>query len=216
MCYLCGAMAETDVMKTILERAEQAFLQYGLRAITMSELAARMGMSKKTLYRYFETKEELVYSAVRDFLEREHACLKAKSAEAPNAVMEMFLVVGHVISLFRRLSPNIILETRKYYASAWELIEGMHFEHIREMMRDNLQRGIEQGLYRPEINAEILSRFYVKMTDVLVDEQVFPSEQFERMDLFHQFIAYHMYGIVSAKGRKVLERQLKKIGCLPS
>jgi len=198
-----------------LKSAEEAFLQYGLRAMTMSDLATRMGMSKKTLYRYFKTKEELVYSTVRDFLEREHATMEEVSREASDAIMEMFMVAGHVLSLFRRLSPNLMLETRKYYASAWELIEGLHFARIREMIRGNLERGMEQGLYRSEIRAEVLSRFYVSLTAALTDERVFALEQFPRTDLFHQFIAYHMYGIVSAKGRRILERQLRKIGCLP-
>ncbi len=208
-------MAETDVVKVILQRAEEAFLQYGLRAITMSELAARMGMSKKTLYRYFETKEDLVYAAVRNFLECEHASLEKMSEESRDAIQEMFLVAGHVISLFRRLSPNLILETQKYYASAWELIERLHFARIREMIQRNLEQGIEQGLYRSQINPELLSRFYVSLTGVCTDERIFPSNEFSRVNLFHQFIAYHMYGIVSAKGRRILERQLKKIGCLP-
>ncbi len=198
----------------ILQQAEQAFLRYGLRTVTMSDLAAGMGMSKKTLYRHFAGKEELVCAVVRSFLEREHRQMQQNSREARHAIEEMFFVAGHVIGLFRRLSPNVMLEVRKYYASAWDLIEGLHFTRIRELIAGNLKRGMREGLYRKEIDPLVLSRLYIRLTDSLVDEQLFPLSDFERTDLFHQFIAYHMYGIVSHEGRRLLEEKLLAIGCI--
>ncbi len=207
-------MAETGTVEKILQQAEQAFLRYGLRTVTMSDLAADMGMSKKTLYRHFGGKEELVCAVVRSFLEREYRLMQQNSEQAEHAIDEMFFVAGYVIALFRRLSPNVMLEVRKYYASAWELIEGLHFTRIRELIANNLERGVAEGLYRRELDSLVLSRLYMRLADSLVDEQLFPIEAFERTALFHQFIAYHMYGIVSHRGRELLEEKLRAIGCI--
>ncbi len=207
-------MAEKKAEADILAHAEEVFLRYGLRAVTMSDLAAGMGMSKKTLYRYFSAKEDLVCAVVGSFLDREHDMMRRISEDASNAVEEMFLVAGHVLGLFRRLSPNMMLELRKYYPAAWKMVEGAHFRRIRLMISENLERGVAEGVYRKEIEPTVLARLYVQLTDALVDEQLFPAEEFDRPALFHQFIAYHMYGVVSVKGRRLLNKKLRAIGCL--
>lgn len=191
----------------ILVQAESLFLRFGVKSVTMDDLAREMGISKKTLYQFVENKADLINKVIRKHVEDEAACVRQLSTKAHNAIEEMLEVGKFAIQQLRRTSPTVVYDLKKYYRKSWELLESFHGKHVYETIRRNIQKGMEEGLYRPDLDPDIIARLYVGKTHLLVDETIFPLREYSREVLFNEFISYHLRGIVSESGARLL-RQL--------
>lgn len=182
----------------------------GIRSVTMDDLAQRLGVSKKTLYKHFANKRDLVEQTMACHVATEAKTLDAISADAENAIDEMLRITRHVNAQFAGINPATVFETRKYYPRSWQVFEEYKNRVIYERILTNLRQGMEQGLYRPEINAEILARIYVARIDVFFDPRVFPHDRFRITDIYREFMDYHIRGIASREGVAYLEKRINR------
>ena len=185
----------------LVETAADLFLRYGVKSISMDDISRELGISKKTLYQFVENKRDLVHQVMTAHLDSERCMMDDIRSEARDAVEEMVLIARYVLSIFKQLSPGTMYDLKKYYRKVWDEWEGFHKEHIFTKIKDNLTNGLSQGLYRESINPDVVARLYVAKAAVIKDEELFPPHQFKREDLFLQYVHYHMYGILSEKGR---------------
>ncbi|GJM34421.1 MAG: TetR family transcriptional regulator [Saprospiraceae bacterium] len=198
-----------EVKQQILIEAADLFMRYGLKSVSMDDIARKLGISKKTLYQYVENKTELIEQIFSLKFEEDSRQIKDIRLSANDAIDEVLKIAKHVIQHLRELSPTTIYDLQKYYSSTWKQFEAQHKGYIFTLICDNLIRGIKQGLYRSELNPEIVAKLYVGKTSLVVDEDVFPIQQFNLDDLYREHMIYHIYGVASPKGRAILERYLQ-------
>ena len=194
----------------ILIKSEDLFLRYGIKSVSMDDIARQLGMSKKTLYQYFENKAALVESIGLMFLENERQLLQEVQTSATDAIHEMMLVGRHVLSHLRRLSPTTMYDLRKYYRDVWAQFETYNRENIYRCIRDNIERGKREGLYHKDANADIIAKLYVGKSMMIIDEEVFPMEKYPREKLFKQYIIYHIRGVALPRGLQLLQQHLDR------
>lgn len=194
----------------ILAQAALLFRTVGVRSVTMDDVAQHMGMSKKTLYKYFCNKRDLVEKAMMHHVSTEVCELEGISTNAENAIDEMLRITRHVNAQFASLNPAIVYETKKYYPKSWALFEGYKNHVIHDRILQNLKDGIAQGLYRHEINPVVLAKIYVARIDLFFDPQLFPPEQFRITDVYREFMNYHIRGIASRRGVVYLEERINR------
>jgi AcrR family transcriptional regulator len=201
---------DQQATQALLEQLNQLFMQHGLRKVTMDFAAAELGVSKKTLYKYFSNRPDMVSKTLHWHIEQESCQLVEIKAEAENAIDEMLKVATHVNEQLALLNPNAVLEARQYYPEAWEFMENYHREHLRETIESNLKAGIREGLYRQDLNPEIIARLYVGRMDVFFDPEYFPANQFRITEVYREFMNYHIRGIASREGVAYLESRLNQ------
>ncbi len=200
----------TEQEQKILSQAEALFMRVGIKSITMQDLSRELGISKKTLYQYVENKADLVLKIMYNHAEEEiKACTKI-TAESKNAIDEMLGIARYSLEQLREISPTLIYDMKKYYRKSWDVMERLHQEHAGGVIIENFKKGIEEGLYRDDFDMNIVSKLYVAQTFSLVEETIFPLRKYDRRHLMNEFIKYHLYGIVSPKGKKLLEKYLAK------
>ncbi len=192
----------------ILERVKQLFTTCGVRSLSMDDLAQDLGVSKKTLYKYFVSKKDLVEQSMLRHVSEEECSLEVITGQAENAIDEMLLITRHVTALFATLNPALIYETRKYYPESWAIFEQYKSRSIYQRILHNLRQGIEQGLYRPEIEAEVIAKIYISKMDLFFDTQLFPPDKYRTSDIYREFMNYHIRGIASRKGVNDLEKRI--------
>ena len=196
----------TYAKQTILKKAEALFLRLGVKSVSMDDVASELGISKKTLYQFFESKEELLLQAIREHQCEESEAVSSICRDSQDALQEILHIARLVILQMQQISPAAIFDLKKYYPEAWKEVVDLHKGHIYGVLRENLDKGIRQGLYREEINPDIIARLYLSGISSFSDENLFPSVEFPRDRLFREFIFYHLRGIVSARGlEKLLE-----------
>jgi len=126
-----------------------------------------------------------------------------------DAIDEMLQIAKHVLARLRSYSPTVLYDLQKYYKDIWQLLQNHHRKKIYAVIRDNIENGMKQGLYRDNLNADIIAKLYVSKTIIVSDEELFPLQQYNKEDLFKEYIEYHIHGIASKKGLKLLEKHTK-------
>lgn len=172
----------------------------------MDDIAKELGISKKTIYRFVENKAELVKLTMQNYLDMERQQLEAILKTSKNSVDEMIQMVSYFFNQVREFNPSAINDLEKYYPETWEIYNEYRFDFILGMITKNLESGVQQGLYRNDLNADIIAKVYIASVDVLINQQLFPSKKYVFIDTYKEYLKYHLRGIVSDKGLKYLEQ----------
>lgn len=192
----------------IVTKARDLFMRYGIKSISMDDLARELGMSKKTVYQYVENKADLIQKVFEDHLEEEKRVLMECRSEASNAIDEMLRIARHMIRELRTYSVTVMYDLQKYYRSTWQLLSNVHEQHFFRVIKDNLERGLAEGVYRQDMNPDIVARLYISKSSSAADQECFPLTEYPVEELFIELMNYHLHGIVSQKGRETMEEAL--------
>jgi len=191
-----------ETKEKILSKSEALFLRYGIRSVTMDDIARELGISKKTLYQIVDNKADLIKKVLLKYIEEERSSMLEIIQSSGNAIEEMLNIGQHITQVLRKLKPTTLFDLQKYYPESWQMVRALNQEHVYSVIRQNLEKGISQAFYRSNLNADIIARLYVGKTHYLVNEDFFPLRNYERGELYREFILYHMHGILSEKGRE--------------
>lgn len=196
----------TDQEIRVLTQARDMFMRYGIRSITMDDIARELGISKKTLYQHVDNKADLIDRIVDMHIHNEKACLSTITRDSQDAIDHLLSIARYVLTMLRGMQPTTMFDLKKYYHAAWEKMDQFHLGHVSAIIRRNIENGVREGLYRENLNADIISKLYVGKTMLLNDEEMFPVNDYNREALFVEYINYHLRGILSEKGLKKLKQ----------
>jgi AcrR family transcriptional regulator len=189
----------------ILDTTFNLYMRYGIKSVSMDDISSELGMSKKTLYQHIENKDDLVRQVITKYIEDDEKEILEISKRSKNAIDEMIGIARHVLYFLRQMKPSLIYDLKKYHRDSWRIIDEKHFQQVHTIIRNNLERGIREGLYRSEITPNIIATFYTKVTEIVVDESVFPINNYKHQDLFISHVNYHMCGIVNEQGKTMFK-----------
>ena len=199
-------MAELSEEIKILERCVRLFMRYGVKSVTMDDIARELGMSKKTLYQYFSNKNDLVNKVARLHFEAENEAIHTICTTSANAIDELLNISRWVSTQMKGINPPLMLDLQKYHPDAWAVFQSHKNSDVYQCMLQNIHRGMEEGLYRRDINPEIIARLYIGKMELVVDTELFPPGEFSFQHIHHEFIHYHIRGIASERGLAYLEQ----------
>ncbi len=193
----------------ILEKSKELFLNLGFKSVTMDEIASALGVSKKTLYKYFNNKTALV-SAVTDYMFDTICCsIDAICEEKMNPIDEMFHIKRVVMNHLKDEKSSTFYQLKKYYPRIYATLTQKQFHVMQETIQDNLKRGVASGLFRATIDIDFISRIYFSGMLGIKDQQLFPLTKYAMNTLMSIYLEYHIRGISTEKGLQQLEHQLK-------
>ena len=197
--------AETKILK----KSSEMFMTYGIKSVTMDDISRANGISKKTLYRYVDNKADLLNKVLVLQNEEEKLALIECKEQANNAIEEMILISRYVNKLLQSINPSAVYDLQKYYIEHWNLMRSLHEQYIFNMIKDNLKVGTTEGLYRNDMNIDVVAKLYGGTSDLILDTNLFPINKYKRSDLHREMVRYHLHAIVSEKGHEVLEEFYK-------
>ena len=197
--------AETKILK----KSSEMFMTYGIKSVTMDDISRANGISKKTLYRYVDNKADLLNKVLVLQNEEEKLALIECKEQANNAIEEMILISRYVNKLLQSINPSAVYDLQKYYIEHWNLMRSLHEQYIFNMIKDNLKVGTTEGLYRNDMNIDVVAKLYGGTSDLILDTNLFPIKKYKRSDLHREMVRYHLHAIVSEKGHDVLEEFYK-------
>ncbi len=200
-------MANTSQEVNWIERVEKLFMRFGIKSITMDDVAAELGISKKTLYQMVESKDDLVIKVLEQHISREKSQCIGLSATAPNALEEIFIIMDSNSQEMAQMKTNIINDLQKYHRPAWELIQNFHYDFVYQVIRENLQRGRKEGLYREDFDIDMIAKLHLATAFNMFDPTLFPDGNTERVVLFNEYMLHYLHGIVSPKGLTYLQQK---------
>lgn len=185
-------------------------MRLGIRSLTMDEVARQLGVSKKTIYKYVADKNELVRRAVQFQQEEEQAAIQKICQKGHNAIDELFEISRHISDMLAQIHPSVHFDLEKYHPDAWQLSMNCRQEQVYTCISSNLENGKSQGLYRADLDSDIIAKIYIAKLDVVFDGDMFPVNQYKFAQVYLEFFRYHVRGIASEKGLNYLIEKVKK------
>ncbi len=194
----------------ILQKARDLFMRYGFRSVTMDEIAGQMGISKKTLYQFFEDKDSLVEMVMQGemaFIETE---CRRQYQESENAIDELFKDMDSMYEVMDSMNPQIIYDLEKFYPRTFEKFKQHKHSFMLDVIRNNIFRGIREGLYRPEIDVDIAAKFRLESNFLVFNQELFPYGKYSILKVASEINYLFIHGISTAKGKKLIEKYIQQ------
>jgi AcrR family transcriptional regulator len=192
----------------IIAQVRQMYLKYGIKSVTMDDVARELGISKKTLYLFFKDKNELVMKSMECQIALDKASVKTIVDRELNAIDELLEIAANVATTLKSIQPAVIFDIQKYYPQVWSLQMEYRQNFVVQTIIDNINKGIEQNLYRPNLNPEIIAKFFAVKLENMFDDKVFPTSKFDLANVYMEYIRYHLMGICNQNGADYIVKNI--------
>lgn len=206
-----GQEKKEELGKRIAETGFSLFRQYGVRAITLDEIALQLGISKKTIYEHFTGKDELVTEILRQRIEHVQDLFQDLTTRSRDAIEANLLMIQFLDGLFRNMNPVVVVDLQKYHQDAFQIYQDHMYGFVVNAVRKNLARGIAEGLYREDMDQEIMARFRVESSNMCFKPGIFPKDHFEMSRVQRQLLEHFLFGIATEKGYRTLMKYRKNM-----
>jgi AcrR family transcriptional regulator len=189
----------------ILTKSHELFMLYGIRSVSMDEIANHLGMSKKTIYQYFKDKDALVEGVINIEIEMHQDEFSKYAAISDNAIHEIFLTLDTVEEMLKHMNPSVMFDLQKYHSTAFEKFRTHKNTFFYEIIKANIERGKQQGLFRADIDIDVLTRYRLANMFLMFDFEHFPSNKFTPIQIISETTDNFLHGMSTQAGLKAIE-----------
>ncbi len=194
-------------MDELIKKISEIFFRYGIKSVTMDDLASELGLSKKTLYLHFKDKEDLVGKVVRFMIDRQQCSIGAMvNDEEMNAIDQLFHMSRFITAHLQEVSPAVNYDIQKYYPNVWEELLSFKRQTLFEHIMENYHKGVREGLFLKDIRFEIIASVYVSRMEFYSGGVVQGLEKYSFGELFNTLFVYHIRGVANEKGLAYLDQ----------
>lgn len=201
-----------DYTNRIAEEAESLFMRYGIRAVTMDRIAHELGMSKRTIYEKFSDKDSLLEYVIRRKAEKQKEIFYHLMNESDNVIEVIFKILETAFDQMSGMNPSYMMDIKKYHHRVYDTVCKRGELRNSELSLAILKRGVEEGVFRNEINVEIVNEGIHGFIDSTHLSDIFHGNRFSRMEIFDNLLFSYMRGISTEEGVIILEQYRSKLG----
>ena len=195
-----------DIKNRIIEGAAELFRTYGIKSVTMDSLASHLGMSKRTIYEVFSDKDELLIGVLKWMAEKQRELVKRVLDDSENAIVAIFKLLESNMNHFQDMSPAFQADMKKYYHDVLmkktDKCEMPDYSNNMQL----IERGIKEKLFRKEINPELINRCLYSMVRSIMDQDLYPFEQFTRREVVKNVFINYLRGISTKEGVELINK----------
>lgn len=192
--------------EAILNKANEMFLTLGFKSVTMDDIAAELGISKKTIYQHYANKTDLVEACTMHLFGTISQGIDTIREQGKDSIEEIFIIRSFMMQHLHNESASPFYQLQKFFPKIFSCLREKQFEKMNSCMMENIQKGIDNGIFRENININFVSRIYFTGLTGIKDSDIFPAGMFEVQSLTRQFLEYHLRAIVTPKGLGILEK----------
>lgn len=195
---------QKNLLKTVLKM----FTKYGIKSVSMDDIARELGISKKTLYTFVKDKNELVEKAI-DFQCKERLQLmKSLNLESLPALQEVIEVSKIIDKTIGEFNPAFQYDLAKYFSPIYKKMMQINREAMSQSMLQNFKKGKQEGFYRPEIKEDLLVKMHISNVENLAEIQFYNSAEWTPDEIQQELFSYHMHAILTPLGLEEYKRLL--------
>jgi len=196
--------------EAIIDKSCELFLNLGFKSVTMDEIANAMGVSKKTIYKYFNNKTDLVTEVTNTMFEKISCGIDQVCGIDMNPIDEIFAIKKLVMEHLKDEKSSPQYQLQKYYPKLFSSLKQKQFQIMQKCVIENLEKGVKKGLYRADIDVDFISRIYFIGVTGIKDNDMFPLKNYAMKNLINQYLLYHLRGICTPNGYLQQVKQLKE------
>lgn len=206
--YLC-AMEKDQI--NIFKRVRDLYNKYSIKSVTMDDIARELGISKKTLYTCVRDKEELVSKIVEEELSEIGKIMDEIELRPLNAI-EMLIETNRALAkVMKNQNPSAYYDLKKYYPDIFSNMLKVRRQRMYDTMYRNLQQGKKEGLFREDLNVDIITKVHVMKVELMSEHDFMGNFELKREEVFREIFIYHLRGVCNSRGIEVFEKLVKQI-----
>jgi AcrR family transcriptional regulator len=190
----------------ILTKSHELFMLYGIRSVSMDEIANHLGMSKKTIYQYFKDKDSLVEGVINIEIEMHQDEFSKYASISENAIHEIFLTLDTVQEMLKHMNPSVMFDLQKYHTTAFEKFRTHKNTFFYDIIKANIERGKQEGLFRADIDVDVLTRYRLANMFLMFDFEHFPSNKFTPIQIISETTDNFLHGMATQQGLLIIEQ----------
>jgi predicted transcriptional regulator len=194
-----------EIKERIIAKAREQFFRYGIKSVTMDDIASELGISKKTIYQHFEDKDELVYQLMLTEIATDECEWDELNKGSSNVVEKTMKSMDLCKDSFTEINPSAFFDIKKYHPRTWKLFQEHKEKFVFEMIKKDLVEGIEQGFFRADIKVDILTRMRLEQVEMGFDPNIFPPSKFKMVDVQLTLLDHFMRGMLTEKGLEIYQ-----------
>ena len=199
-------MKNVEPQERIVSKAHELFMRYGIRSVSMDEVANHLGMSKKTIYQFYTDKDALVEDVMNIEITGKQVECKHHRQKSENAIHEIFMATDMLLELLTHMNPALIFDLEKYHPKAFKRYNEYKNSFLYTLIKENIEWGKKEGLYREEVFADIMARFRLASVFLIFNPDIFPGGKHSLPVILTEITDNFLYGLASAKGRKMIQK----------
>ncbi|MDQ2719312.1 MAG: TetR/AcrR family transcriptional regulator [Bacteroidota bacterium] len=205
-----------EIRERIKQKADELYRRYGVKSVTMDEIASQLGVSKKTIYQFFDDKNQLVDAVFVEMLDYNKSCCRDSRAQAQDAVHELFLDMDNLQEIMLNMNPSILFDIERGHPNTFKKFAEFKYHFLFQIIKKNIERGIKEELYRGEMNADVIAKMRLEMIMLPFNEELFPKSHYSLAQLQQELLEFFLFGMITPKGHKLItkyqkERQKKQV-----
>lgn len=194
-----------EVKERILIKAADLFCRYGIRTITMDEIASQLGISKKTIYQFFTDKDDMVSAVIEQEIQRnEMECGNFREA-ATDAVHQIFLALESLEEMLKYTNPLMLYDLEKHHPASFQKLREYKYRFLYQVILENLEWGVGTDLYRPDIDKDIVAKARIEAAFLVFNPDVFPHSRYRISEVNFELAMLFLHGVATDKGKQLIE-----------
>jgi TetR/AcrR family transcriptional regulator, cholesterol catabolism regulator len=198
-----------EELKGILEKVRELYMRYGIKSITMDDVASHLSISKKTLYKYVSDKDDLVGKVIDMEIEKGEDEMECVRETGINAIEKLLMVSKIVNHKLKHMNPSTEYDLKKYYPHHHQKLVSSRRQRMYKNVVANIEKGKQEGLYRADLDADVIGKLQVSRIENMIDNEFFGIDEFTSPRFFQEVFIYHIRGIANEKGIEFLENKLE-------
>jgi TetR/AcrR family transcriptional regulator, cholesterol catabolism regulator len=193
----------------ILKAALELFFKYGIRHVTMDEIARELGMSKKTIYQFYKEKDDLVHHLCERELKQHQTEFTRLSKVAKDPIHEIMLISATLQTMLQHINPVFFVDLQRFYPMAFGKFQKFKEDWAYHNVVANVKKGVDQGYYRNDLNVDFVSKYRLAQIDLLMFGNYFTYEKISFTYTHQLVLDMFVYGICTVKGHKLFNHYKK-------
>ncbi len=195
-----------EPQERIVNKAHELFMRYGIRSVSMDEVANHLGISKKTIYQFYADKDALVEGVIDIEIKANQCECTLHKQKSENAIQEVFMAVDMMLEVVSKINPTVLFDLEKYHPKAFKKHNEFKNNFLYTIIKENLDWGKAEGLYREELKTDILARFRLASIFLVFNPEFFPLGKHSLPGVITEITDNFLNGLVSAKGLKLIQK----------
>jgi TetR/AcrR family transcriptional regulator, cholesterol catabolism regulator len=191
-----------EQVRKVINTAWGMFRKFGVRSVSMDDVAREMSISKKTLYQCFRDKNELIVKTLDMDLELIESKVNVILDEEINPVKQVIKIAQFVSDYLKEINPSMLYDLQKYHPEIHKQFMEYRQNTFIEKVKNNLKIGIEQGYYRADLNLNYTANLYLCLMDqgpqILINLDNNTDQDYSKM--YIHIVQYHLHAICTPKG----------------
>jgi len=196
----------------IIEKSCRLFAKFGIKSISMDDIARECGISKKTLYEIVTDKKDLVTQVIEQEFKTNGPGPHNIDIENVNAVEALFLVYKGAVEFFKEYNLSMEFDLQKYYPDLHTQTKSKRRKHLYEKISQNMILGRKEKFYRNDFNIDIATKFHIIKIEAMLNTNIFDENNYSPVEIFKEMFLYHFNAIATQKGKVALEAKMKELG----